>query len=176
MKPYASSLKGVSLVALVLALSLCFNVGLAFSQDRTPTGPPQPNIPNGQKDREFNLQSTSSSSFSNVPFSSVFVPAGLPNPRHCVIEFSTEVQATVGDRCDIALRVDNGGCSTAFGPEFFAVNEASFETHTIQFVATVSAAAHTFRPCYAVRTVTADAEADSCSFWFRNLTVECNSD
>jgi hypothetical protein len=176
MKLYVSSLKGVSLVALVLGLSLCFNVGLAFSQTRTPTGPPQPNIPNSQKDREFNLVSTNSSAFSNVPNSSVFVPAGFPNPRHCVIEFSTEVQATVGDRCDVALRVDNGPCSTAFGPEFFAVNETSFETHTVQFIATVSSAAHTFRPCFRVSTISGDAEADSCSFWFRNLTVECNSD
>jgi hypothetical protein len=182
MKPYASSLKGVSLVSLVLGLSLCFNIGLAFSQDRNPKGPPQPNIPSPQKDVDLNSVSTSSSTFASVPGTIVSVPFDDIN-RRCVVQFSTEVSATRGDRCDVALRLDGGACSTAFGPEFFATNSdadstnaidnTTFEAHQVQWVVLVGPGAHTFTPCFASRVVSADTLADSCTFFFRTTTVEC---
>jgi hypothetical protein len=173
MKRYASNLKGTALVALVVGLTWCFNVNPAFSQERPSNGSPQPNIPVSQRDVDLGFVSTAGAAFVAVPNTIVSVPFDDVG-RKCIVVFSTEASASTGDRCDVALSIDGAACSAAFGPEFFS-RDISLQTRTAQFVASVGAGAHSFRPCFRVAVIIADAAADSCSFDFRSTTVECYS-
>jgi hypothetical protein len=165
MKRYTVSL--FVLVALVL--------GLFFEPTAQAISP-------GQRDIDLTFVPTTSSSYVIVPGSVVTVPAAGSGNRECILQFSTEVGGSLGDRTDLAYAIDSTSPSSCFarGAEFFHLGNGGnssdirfLETKTHIGVVTLNSSAHTIRPCF--RAINLNAAGALSFFDHRTLTVECTT-
>jgi hypothetical protein len=118
---------------------------------------------------DFDVQSTTSTSFVNIPNSVVTIDNGT-STRTVVVTFSAVSQ--VGDPGDIfvlAFRIDNSLFCTATGGPLSFAGSTDVETRTAVHVLTVGPGTHTIRPCWRLNS---DGTINPISVSSRSLIAE----